>query len=403
MWTKPWKYKEGTAVCLGLGLVGTMLQYSIGPINWDLFAAPVNVLFLAIYVAVLVAAYILRGKLYAVRWAMTYHAAIPAIAIAGLATLVYGITCDRNTLSAWPFVIIYFWLTAILGLTSLQHLHKLFGRNGWNGKTVMREIPFLLNHLGLFIAIVCATLGSADMQKLKMTVQKEQPEWRAVEETSEMEGKVVELDVAIQLNHFAIEEYPPKLVVISNETGKVLPMSKPESFVVEDSVASGELLGHKIRVEKMYQYCAQFIGTDTVNYVPWSYSGATTAALVSIDGKPAQWVSNGSYMFPYRPLRIDKETSLVMPECEPKRFTSNVNVYTEKGQQLKDVEIEVNKPLEVEGWKIYQLSYDETKGRWSDVSVLELVRDPWLPWVYIGIYMLLAGAVWMFVYSPRKS
>lgn len=403
MWTKPWKYKEGTAVCLGLGLVGTMLQYSIGPINWDLFAAPVNVLFLAIYVAALVAAYILRGKLYAVRWAMTYHAAIPAIAIAGLATVVYGITCDRNTLSAWPFVIIYFWLNAILGLTSLQHLHKLFGRNGWNGKTVMREIPFLLNHLGLFIAIVCATLGSADMQKLKMTVQKEQPEWRAVEETSEMEGKVVELDVAIQLNHFAIEEYPPKLVVISNETGKVLPMSKPESFVVEDSVASGELLGHKIRVEKMYQYCAQFIGTDTVNYVPWSYSGATTAALVSIDGKPAQWVSNGSYMFPYRPLRIDKETSLVMPECEPKRFTSNVNVYTEKGQQLKDVEIEVNKPLEVEGWKIYQLSYDETKGRWSDVSVLELVRDPWLPWVYIGIYMLLAGAVWMFVYSPRKS
>lgn len=382
MWNKPWKYKEGTAVCLGLLAVGAMLQLSVGAINWSLFAAPVNVLFLALYILGIIVAYVLRSRLYAVRWAMTYHAAIPAILVAGVATVVYGITCDRSTLSAWPFVLLYFWLTTILGLTSLKHLH-------------LREVPFLLNHLGLFIAIVCATLGSADMQRLKMTVQQDEPEWRAMDEDEAQKGRVAELDLAIQLNHFAIEEYPPKLVVISNETGKVQPLDRPESFIIDDSICSGSLLGHSIKVEKMYQYCAQFVGTDTANYVPWAYSGATTAALVSIDGRKAEWVSNGSYMFPYRPIRIDDKTSLVMPECEPKRFTSNVNVYTKSGEKVDKVDIEVNKPLEIDGWKIYQLSYDETKGRWSDTSVLELVRDPWLPFVYLGIFMLLAGAVCM--------
>ena len=92
-----------------------------------------------------------------------------------------------------------------------------------------------------------------------------------------------------------------------------------------------------------------------------------------------------------------------MPECEPKRFVSNVNAFAKSGEMVKEVDIEVNKPLEFDGWKIYQLSYDETKGRWSDISVLELVRDPWLPFVYAGIFMLLAGALIMFLTAGGKK
>lgn len=395
MWTKPWKYKEGVAIGIALPLVGLMLQLSVGPINWDLFAMPANVIFLIIYVIMLLAAYVFRGKAYAIRWSMSYHAAVPAVLIAGVATVVYGITCDRSTLSAWPFVLLYFWMTTILGLTSLRQLHQLLAR-----KSSFSSSSSLISHLGLFIAIVAATLGNADMKKLKMTVHQDSPEWRAIDD----KGKVHELDIAIQLNHFAIEEYPPKVVVIDNETGKSLPEGKPASLVLEDSVMTGQLLGHEIKVERVHQYCAMFATEDAVNYVPWAYSGATTSALLSIDGRPAQWISNGSFMFPYRPIRIDDKTSLVMPECEAKRFVSNVNAFAKSGEVLKEVEIEVNKPLELDGWKIYQLSYDETKGRWSDISVLELVRDPWLPAVYAGIFMLLAGAVMMFIRpSATKS
>ena len=42
-------------------------------------------------------------------------------------------------------------------------------------------------------------------------------------------------------------------------------------------------------------------------------------------------------------------------------------------------------------------------GKWSNVSVFELVTDPWLPIVYAGIFMLLIGAVGMFLTAGRKK
>ena len=40
------------------------------------------------------------------------------------------------------------------------------------------------------------------------------------------------------------------------------------------------------------------------------------------------------------------------------------------------------------GWKLYQVSYDVRKGKWSEYTIIEAVKDPWLPLVYIGFYML---------------
>lgn len=56
----------------------------------------------------------------------------------------------------------------------------------------------------------------------------------------------------------------------------------------------------------------------------------------------------------------------------------------------------------VEGWKIYQYGYDTSMGAQSNTSILELVSDPWLPYVYAGIYMMLAGGVLMFVMGGRR-
>ena len=91
-----------------------------------------------------------------------------------------------------------------------------------------------------------------------------------------------------------------------------------------------------------------------------------------------------------------------MPEREPQRFVSAVTVYTQSGEVVEDT-IEVIRTLKIFGWNIYQLSYDETKGRWSDVSVFELVRDPWLPAVYAGIIMMVLGAVCLFVNAPKGT
>ena len=65
------------------------------------------------------------------------------------------------------------------------------------------------------------------------------------------------------------------------------------------------------------------------------------------------------------------------------------------GEELP-LTLEVNKPYKYQGWKLYQLSYDDTMGKWSNLSVIEAVRDPWLPLVYTGILLLLAGAAYLF-------
>ena len=42
MWSKPWKLKEGFILGGGLLLAGLLLQLAIGPVDWGVFAAPVN-------------------------------------------------------------------------------------------------------------------------------------------------------------------------------------------------------------------------------------------------------------------------------------------------------------------------------------------------------------------------
>ena len=146
---------------------------------------------------------------------------------------------------------------------------------------------------------------------------------------------------------------------------------------------------------------------DTTNYLPWHSSGAVTAISITATSpngkvKKTGWVTCGSYHFPYQVLSLDGKISIAMPEREPQRYLSSVELMTQAGLHAF-ADIEVNRPLSVEGWKIYQLSYDTSMGRWSETSVLELVRDPWLPFVYAGLGMMMLGAVFMFLSLQRRK
>lgn len=407
MWTKPWGFREGIATGCGLIATGVLLQAALGRIDWTLFAAPVNGLVLAGYLLLLAAAHLLRRRVYLFRWLSTATAAVSALAGCVALTVVMGLTRQlpaheaapalpgiRQMLSNWAFVLVYLWLTTSLGLTVLRA-----------GFPLRRsKIAFWLSHAGLFIALVCATLGNADLRRLKMTVRTDRPEWRAADDA----GALHELLLAIELNEFTIDEYPPKLMLVDNATGGVLPAGKPEHLLLEEGVRQGTLPGGwQITVEELLPYAASIAANDSTRFTEFRSLGATTAARVKAlrasDGaERTGWVSCGSFVFPYKALRLDDAVSLVMPEREPRRFASAVKVYTQSGLSIADT-VEVNRPLRVEGWKIYQLSYDETKGRWSDISVFELVRDPWLPAVYVGIWMLIGGAVGLFFRFRKRE
>ena len=297
MWTKPYGMKEGFLIGGGLMIVGLLLQLSVGPVDWDVFRWPVNGFVLAGFLGIIALIFLLRKRVYGCRFIGTYQAAIPALVYVVVLTIVMGMTRQKSLtspieegswwinymLNFWPFVLIYVYIAVILGQIILRRTFN-FHFSVFNLK---RDIPFLLNHLGLFLAMTTATLGNADMQRLKMIAVKGESEWRALNP----QQLIVEMPFKIELKEFVMETYD--------------------------------------------------------------------------DGSP-------------------------------RRFASDIQILTKTGEDIRTT-IEVNKPVEVDGWKIYQYGYDTQMGDMSQISILELVSDPWLPLVYTGIYMMLAGAVCMFV------
>ena len=295
MWTKPYGMKEGFLIGGGLIIAGLMLELSSGPVDWDAFHWPINGIVLAGVLAFIAIIFLLRERVYGLQFIGTYKAAIPALVYAVVLTIIMGLTRQEvngtwlnNMLSFWPFVLIYVYVAVILGQIILRRIINC----QLSIVNLKRDIPFLLNHLGLFLALTSATLGNADMQRLKMITVKGEPEWRAL--TSQQQ--IVEMPIAIELKEFIMETYD--------------------------------------------------------------------------DGSP-------------------------------RRFASDIQILTKTGKNIQTT-VEVNKPVEVDGWKIYQYGYDTQMGAMSQYSILELVSDPWLPLVYTGIYMMLAGAVCMFILGGRK-
>lgn len=292
MWTKPGTQKEGFLIGGSFVIAGLALQLSIGPVVWETFAWPTNGIVFAGFLMMITMIFLLRKKVDVFQFLGTYQAAIPAMVYAVVLTIVMGLTRQevngtwlKNMLTFWPFVLIYVYIAVILGVIILRRLIHL---SNWK-----RDVPFLFNHVGLFLALTTATLGNADMQRVKMITTVGEPEWRALTQ----DGALKEMDITIELKKFIMETYD--------------------------------------------------------------------------DGSP-------------------------------KRFASEIRIQTKSDKSIETV-VDVNKPYEVDGWKIYQYGYDTQMGAQSQVSILELVCDPWLPFVYTGIYLMLAGAVCLFVLGDRRK
>lgn len=413
IWEQPWGYREGFIVAVGILFSGLLLQFSVGNIQPTLFAYPVNGIIGILFVIGLLAVHFLFPRNRTVRWFGGVYAAVPAITIFLLLCVILGLipqhshsnnnsqlpstllaTLGWNRMTtSWPFVLLCMYLVFILGLTTLRRTRQ---KQSW------RDIGFYINHVGLFLALFGGLLGSADMERLTMSVSEGEVEWRAINQL----GEIKELPLAIQLDSFLIEEYLPKLVLIENETGSILPAEKPENYQFEDTGKTVRLAGYTLEILEYLPHAAILRGDSNLYAVPILMEGAASAIKVkatppgrkeSVTG----WVSNGSYLFPHSILPVSENTSIAMPQQEIKRYRSYVTFYTENGGPQQAI-IEVNKPLSIGNWMIYQYSYDVAKGKYSDRSIYELVRDPWLKVVYAGIFMLLAGAMFLFIAGPKK-
>ena len=412
IWEQPWRYAEGFYVAIGITLSGFLLQIAIGNLQLTAFQYPVNIIIGLIFISSILFCHFFFRKAAVVRWLSSVYSTVPAIVVLLSVVIILGIVPQfvphathadiphnlaglfgwYQMTTSWTFIFISYYMLVILGFTILKRTRKRFR---WT------DIGFYLNHVGLFLAFMGGMLGSADMMRMRMTVSEGELEWRAQDHFK----NIVELPIAIQLDTFIIEEYPPKLMLVDIESGKALPENRPEFYLFEGEGKSTKLMGYNIDILSHLPNAA--IMRDSLNSfaVPFNSDGNTHALKVRVSNEEMEnpavgWVSNGSYVFPHSVLYINKEVAVVMPMQEVKKYTSHVQVFTEDGKSEAAI-IEVNKPLKINNWVIYQLSYDETKGKYSETSIFELVRDPWLPIVYAGIIMLLIGSFYLFLVGPK--
>jgi len=396
VWTFPWGYTEGFAIASGLLFSGAAIQLATKSYI-PLPAQPFNLIALPLFVALLVFIQ-LRGKRNPlVIWLSSIPASVSSIALLIFLAILMGlIRQDENAPASllllnikhsWMYLLAQLFLLTTLGLTIIRRF-SLKPRNA----------GFMLNHLGLWIVLSGAAFGSGDLERYTMRVEKNNIEWIG----SDKNGKQHELPIAIYLTDFTIEYYPPQTGIWSQSQQKLL---KNPSFTLQQTDTIFKWESYEFEIKQILKN--GWLMGDTFREAP--IPGAVQAALVCIRSENANekcgWISSASPLQQPFSIAINEDLELLMKPPKARLYQSDIIVYTKEGSEVTSA-VAVNRPLTVDGWKIYQFGYDETMGKWSSSSIFELVRDPWLPVIYTGLCLLLCGAIFMFltgVNSKKKK
>ncbi len=389
-WSPPWGYPEAAAVAGGAVLAGFLVEIATAGRGVTLPAAPISqAIFASLLAGVAVGGLVFR-KRPLVAWLASVPTALTAMSGFAALVLLMGVfpQTDRpgsfltavgltHVFRSWPFALAAVFLLLSLGLTAFRGARSLR----------LRGISFFLNHAGLWVAVCAGLLGAGDLRRVTVACRTGETVWTGVAEGH----RSVELPFALELQRFTLETYPPRLFLA--RSGGDRPVTPGRDAVT----AGARLLADGRRVTVVACHPEAFPVGD--GYRPCPRPGACPAALVEVAGEGGRafrgWIASGSSWQPPRTLALSRGVELGLTAPAARRYRSAFRVYT-PDQRVRDVDIEVNRPADINGWKVYQTGYDERMGRWSEWSVVEAVRDPWLPLVYLGVFMMFGGAALLF-------
>ena len=401
-WIQPWSYREGTMITAAILLLGFMMQAASGGMVLRFAGFPWNLFAGLFFMAVLVAVFVFWKKQPFVKWLGGVNAALPAILGFTFLVLLMGFVKQdvepksalvrtlglTHLVKTWPFILINLYLMILLGIVTLKRLTPFSLKNA----------GFFLNHFGLFLILFSTALGSSDMQQVTMNCYENELEHNGLDTS----GKPIEMPVEIKLLNFNIDEFLPKVTIIDNQSGQIVEYKGKAQYEMLDR--------NTLDLDKYHIEVEQFLATSIKSgngYITGNEPGAAPSAKVKVTDKDggyviSGWISSGSYTHQPETLKLSEQYSLVMLPAEPRKFSSELNILTKSGKNITTT-IEVNRPFKIEGWTIYQLGYNTDMGRWSNLSSLQLVRDPWLPVVYLGIFLMMGGAAFLFITGKPKN
>ena len=414
MWQSPWGYREGWTIVAGLILAGLALQLSIGLVPDDLPALPVAIAVtllsvlaglwhrtgiragrsLALFFSGHVATITSVSAFLTLSLVMGLFAQVPASEARNLPDLLYRLG-THTVLGTFAFGFVYLYLIFVLGAVTVRRIIVF--------RPTVKDFAFVLNHLGLFLFLVAAYVSTSEMERYTMVLEEGAVEWRG---TNLATGETEELPIALELIDFRMDEYPPKVMILDGVSGELLPKGAP-GYVSAESLPASAVIGEwELTIEQYIPLASPTSNADLPGFAEYRSEGGAPAVFVRAKSQKtgtelSGWVSCGSYLLPYAVLPLEDNLSVVMPAPEPKQYFSETAYYLQSGEK-GEARISVNSPLIIRDWYIYQLNYDQEKGRWGTTSVVELVKDPYILPVYIGIALLLLGAC-LLIFAPPLS
>lgn len=397
-------YYRGFLVALIILVAGTILEIATGDKGLALPSWPMNVYAGISFAVILIFVQVYYKDDPIVKWLSRVPASISSIVLFSLLTLILGLTRQNNPDApewikaagfsniqrSYTFFFSGIYLLTTLGLVTIRRMKRLTYRNA----------GFLLNHMGLWIIVFSGSLGAGDLKRINIFINEGEELWYGFTDTQQP----FELPFRVRLEDFDIDFYPPKLAMV--ETGSMkFPEDLENNLPMMEEGMEVQIGPWEIRVEELLESA---IRNEQGKYVISTDTSAFPVALVlavnpELEQEVSGYISSGSIM--RRPffLELDDRYTLAMTQPEPREYSSQLVLTDSEGNKRQEKLI-VNEPLKIEGWNLYQLSYDERMGKWSSLSIIEAIRDPWLPVIYTGIFMVIAGAFYLFSIgkSPKK-
>lgn len=280
-----------------------------------------------------------------------------------------------------PFLLAGILFLVTLGLATLKRLVPW--RAGNPG--------FLFNHLGLWIAAAGLFFGQGDLSEVRITAREGIPSLRA----EDAAGRSAALPFSLRLEKFIMEEHPSRPALYDPHTGRFSPLGEDGRLPPP---------GDEWRIT-VIEYLAEAVADSAIYRSESEGVTAPAARIAAVNARTSErregWISFGNHLVPPAALSLGR-VLVTLEEPRPKRFASTVTIIPREGEPFASL-IEVNRPVSVAGWTLYQFSYDRSLGRWSPVSIISARRDPWLPVVYAGFWLLVAGTLLLLREGPRRT
>lgn len=318
------------------------------------------------------------------------------------------------------------WFLALLGLLSASLAACTFRRYGAvrraHGRARGRAIGSVLTHISLLLVLTGGVIRGVWGERGNLEFRETQ-----TRQSFHERGEEKPLPFSVHLVKFEIEMHPPpqgqdeaanaiqaeRLLVVwpQKHTRSALTVEiDKEQWVVPEGAAAGGPSALRINVLRRVPDFIIDMQTREVSsrsdeprnpaiLVETLHAAHTNEMWVFANHPDFNMHTTDSHDAQKPPFKLLYQIKTRPPEPpRVKDYKSTLQII-EDGEIVREKTIEVNLPLRYGGYTFYQSGYNPRDPKWTS---LQVVKDPGVPLVYAGFFLMIAGLATVFYLYPQK-